>query len=514
MFKFRTESNWFLNLSFVIVFIALCWVYRYNVTFFQPPQSVHTWRQTNSLSVTQMYYQYNLPFLQPEIHNQLGDDGMSGKVAGEFPVIYYFVAKVWQLFGKAEWSFRLIHLLLIFTGIFLLFRMLIPITGNAARAGFASMLVFTSPMFVFYGPNFLPDAPALAFTFIAWFFLYRFIQRRKDLFLWLSAIFFFLAISLKITTATGLIAIALWMIIERVLIKPDKRIFNFGFRQYTPFIISILLVFCWYFYVYYFNNLHKGEFSHFGIWPVWDISVSKMEQILDVTRKIYLREFFSPQLQFSTVLIWLFMLLNIRKLPTFSAFMLVVMPLSFAAVLVLWFQVLDGHDYYFISQMQVMIIIWAIFFNYLKNTRMLNHPVIYVLLTGVFLLLANDGNMRHNARYEGWMNHGFKQQYEALTEIEPYFIKWNINPSDKVICLPDYSINASLYYMNRKGYTDYGNDFTKVGDIKKRINQGARYLVVLDTTLLKSDVFRQFTANMVGNYKNVRVFDLRGISIR
>jgi len=194
--------------------------------------------------------------------------------------------------------------------------------------------------------------------------------------------------------------------------------------------------------------------------------------------------------------------------------MLVVMPLSFAAVLVLWFQVLDGHDYYFISQMQVMIIIWAIFFNYLKNTRMLNHPVIYVLLTGVFLLLANDGNMRHNARYEGWMNHGFKQQYEALTEIEPYFIKWNINPSDKVICLPDYSINASLYYMNRKGYTDYGNDFTKVGDIKKRINQGARYLVVLDTTLLKSDVFRQFTANMVGNYKNVRVFDLRGISIR
>lgn len=505
------KAKWFANLIFSLIFVGLCWFYNFDKTFFQSPQSIHTWRQTNGLSITQMYYQYDLPFLQSEIQNQLGDDGLSGKTAGEFPIIYFTVAKVWQVFGKSEWSFRLFQLLTLFFGIFLLFRMLIPLTGNAIRAGFISMLVFTSPMFIFYGPNFLPDAPALAFTFAAWFYLYKYVEKHKNYFLWISAAFFFLAISLKITTATSFITIGAWIIFETLFMKPEKRVFNFRFMQYIPFIISVLLASAWYLYIDFYNGLHKADFSFRGIWPIWKMTGEQFKMILDVLDKIFFKEFFWPPLQYATILVWLFMLVKIKKIAPFYGFLLVIMPLGFASILALWFQVLEGHDYYLITQMQVLVIVWAIFFIYLKDKKLWSHPASYVVLLFIFGLLANGGMMRHKARYEGWMNEGFKLHLEALTEIEPYFEKWEIMPEDKVISLPDYSINASLYYMNRKGFTDFGSDFSKEETFRKRRYQGAKYLVINDTTILEQPVIQKFTKNFIGQYRNVKVYSLKPV---
>jgi len=503
------KSKWFSNLIFSLIFVGLCWFYNFGVTFVQSPQSVHIWRQTNGLSITQMYYQYNLNFFQPEIQNQMGDGGVSGKSAGEFPFIYYAVAKIWQGFGKSEWSFRLFQLSVLFSGIFLLFRMLTPITGNAIRAGFISMLVFTSPMFVFYGPNFLPDAPALAFTFVAWFFFYEFIKKRRSFSLWISAAFFFLAITLKITSATSFIALGMWSLIEILFIKAEKRTFNFKFKHFIPFIFSILLIIGWNYYVNYYDNLHKADFSFRGIWPIWNMTKEKFYQILDILDKIYFKEFFSPPLQYATILIWIFMLFKIKKIAPFLGFLLIIMPLGFAAILVLWFQVLEGHDYYLITQMQVLVIVWAIFFIYLKDKKFSGHPAAYLFLIVAFGFLANNAMIRHKSRYEGWMNEGFKLHMEALTEIEPYFEQWDIKPETKVISIPDNSINASLYYMNRKGYTDFGSDFTSEETFRKRIYQGAKYLIINDTTILKQPVIQKFTTNFVGQYRNIKVYNLR-----
>lgn len=506
------KSKWFASLSFIILFIGLCIYDNYLVTFPQPPQSVHTWRQTNSLSITQMYYQYNLPFFQTEIQNQMADDGITGKTIGEFPIIYYTVAKIWQAFGKSEWSFRLFQLILLFAGIFLLFKMLIPITGNAIRAGFISMLVFTSPMFIFYGPNFLPDAPALTFTFATWFFLYEFVKKQKFYFLWISSILLFLAVSLKITTATSFMAIGAWIIYESIFVKPENRIFKFRFVHSIPFVISAILVFAWYFYIDYYNGIHHADYMFRGIWPIWRMTSEQFNSIMDHLNKIYFKEFFWPPLQYATLLIWIFMLFKIKKVIPFYRFLLVAMPLGLAIILALWFQVLEGHDYYMITQMQVLVIVWAIFFSYLRSIKLWNHPVTSVLLIVLFAVLANNGRIRHKERYEGWMNELYQLHFVALTEIEPYFTRWNIKPDDKVISLPDYSINATLYYMNRRGYTEFGSDnFSQEDMFRKRISQGAKYLIINDTAILSQPLIQKFTTNYVGQYRNIRVYNLKTV---
>jgi hypothetical protein len=506
------KSNWFASLLFTLIFAGLFFFYQYHTTFFQPPQSIHTWRQTNSLSMTQMYYQYHVPFWQPEIQNQISDDGNSGKTAGEFPVIYYLMAKVWALFGKSEWLFRMFHLLILFSGLYLLFKMLIPVTGHAVKAGFISMLVMTSPVIIFYGPNFLPDAPALALVFIAWYFLYLFTQKRNTALLWISAVFFFLGIALKITVATSFLAIGSWIMLESLFLKNEKRIFKFRWIHYLPFVFAAILAGLWYGYVNYYTSLHKGSFSFMGIWPVWKMTSEQYHKIMDALDKIFFKEFFWPPLQYATIVIWFFLLTQIRKLAPFLRYMLILMPLGLLGILVLWFQVLEGHDYYMITQIQTLIVIWITFFIYLKKFRYARSPLILGALVVIFAVLAVNGRKRHLERYSGWMNEGYKLHMEALTTIQPLFDQCGVGANDLVISLPDPSINASLYYMNRKGYTDFASDFTREETFIERMNQGAKFLIINDTTIMVRPEISKFARYPLGNYKNIWVFDLKPFS--
>ncbi len=159
------HKRWFPGVVFALIFFGLCWLYGYDSTFFNPPQSVHTWRQTNGLSMTQMYYRYDLPFLEPAIQNQMSDDGLSGQTAGEFPVIYYLVARLWEFLGKSEWSFRLVHLLILFSGCFGLFRMLTPLTGNPLRGGFYQHVGFYFSHVHFLWPELPARCSVIGFCF-------------------------------------------------------------------------------------------------------------------------------------------------------------------------------------------------------------------------------------------------------------------------------------------------------------------------------------------------------------
>jgi hypothetical protein len=100
---------------------------------------------------------------------------------------------------------------------------------------------------------------------------------------------------------------------------------------------------------------------------------------------------------------------------------------------------------------------------------------------------------------------------KPLVEIEPYFEELGIGTEDKVISIPDYTINASLYYMKRKGYTEFGSDFNNIETVYTRIEQGAKYLIVNDITVLKREVLQPFVTKKMGEYKNIWIYDLRDI---
>jgi hypothetical protein len=506
--KSKTAGNFY----FILTFLLLFFFFELNETFFYPPQSVHIWRQTNCLSLTQNYYQYNLPFFQPEMHNQLCDNGMSGKVLGEFPIIYYSVAQLWKLFGKHEWIFKFVQILILFFGLFALFHIVRKILGNQFLAGFISLLVFTSPMVVYFGPNFLPDVPALSFVFIAWYFVSRFIGNRRMINLWIASLFFGLAMLIKITSALSFVALGGWVIVELIFINKNRRIFEFNYKQFIPFILVLPIVISWYLFVEYSNSLHKGSISYHGIWPVWNMQKEQFLRIIDVLNKIYFKELFLPYTQYLTFCIWLYLIFIIKKLTPIFRFFTIVLAFGFFIQLMLWFQVLEGHDYYMINLLVVLVSVWTIFFSQINLLQSRFKVLLYALISIFFVFNVVTCKIRVKKRYAGWMNEWYEDHLKPLTTIEPLLKDLGIAEDDKIISIPDPSINSSLYYINRKGYTNYGSDFSTPDGFYRRIQDGAKYLVINDSTILSKTIIHPFSQKKIGQYLNISIYDIQNLS--
>ncbi len=498
---------------FIVAFVGLFFYYNLHESLFYPPQSVHIWRQTNCLSLAQNYYQYGLPLLKPEMHNQFPDNGYSGKSVGEFPIIYYTVAKLWQIFGEHEWIFKLLQNVILFIGLFALYRVLRKVVNNELYALLVSLLIFTSPTLIYFGPNFLPDVPSLSFVFIAWFFCIRFLRERKVANLWLASCMFCLAMLLKVTAAISFIAIGGWILFEILFLKEEEQIFKFRFKQILPFIISTLLVICWYFYANHYNKVHGGHFSFHGIWPIWDMDKAHFDRVIEALENVYFKELFLPLTQYLTVGIWLGLILKIRKLDHISKFLVIVLPIGFLLQLILWFQVLENHDYYMINLYVVFVAIWGIFMRQLAKHKLKWKYITYSVLIVFFTVNVVKCRKHVLDRYQGWMQNDFNRM-KALNDIEPYFEQWGIEKEAKVISMNDFSINSSLYYMNRKGYTNFGSDLTKAEAIYDRIRKGAKFMVVTDTTILSQYFLAPFIHEKLGSYQNVFVYDLRNINFQ
>jgi len=54
-----------------------------------------------------------------------------------------------------------------------------------------------------------------------------------------------------------------------------------------------------------------------------------------------------------------------------------------------------------------------------------------------------------------WFHFDYSMHFKALETITPYLSEIGIKRTDRVLSLPDESINISLYLMDQKGYTSY-----------------------------------------------------------
>jgi hypothetical protein len=139
----------------------------------------------------------------------------------------------------------------------------------------------------------------------------------------------------------------------------------------------------------------------------------------------------------------------------------------------------------------------------------MTHPVLYLILTGLLLYSSHHCRKQLEVRHRGWMNDWYMTKLEALTELEPIFIQNGIEKEDKVISIPDGSVCATLYYMERTGYTDFASDFSKDEIFRKRIDQGAKYLIINDPEILDREVLQPYIKNEIVVYKNVHIYDLQ-----
>ncbi|MDP2237232.1 MAG: glycosyltransferase family 39 protein [Bacteroidales bacterium] len=518
------------DILFIALLVVIGFSYNYQKLITENMMGAHIWRQADCLSLTLNYYQNGMRFFEPEIHNQLADNGMSGKSAGEFPILYYLNALIWQLTGPTPFTYRLLSLLLTFTGLFTFYRLLLKVFESKWPAFVLPLLLFTSPVYAIYGISFLTDVPAFSLSLMAWYFISTYFEQKKTKFLLIAMLLFALAGLLKVAALIGFVFLAIVLLIERLGFPTWKGRFLFRKTktEWLAFAIVPALIFAWYFYADWYNNLHQGKYTFNNIWLFSDLKPEEQKDYLGNLRDQMLYVFYSKTVLFMLLFVWISNFFLFRRIPRFAVLMAVIIPVGVVIYALLWSGAFRNHDYYFVPLLHLVPAILIPFLLSFKNVEktifkelplrvltvvFLSYNVFYC---GSFVFMRHFGNRgefimagpSESVFVNKFLVKDYQIQWKPFDNIENFLIENGVEPEHKVICPSDVTINGSLFLMNRIGWTGY-QQWADETHIWKKIQLGASFLVIHEHQFEELKVFHPFCAYPKGKHNNLLLFDLQ-----
>ena len=492
---------------FVAAALALALLYDYPRVAGYGPVSLHYWRQSDGASIALSYYENGMRFFEPQMHHAAGGDHHA---VGEFPVLYYAIAALYHLFGPEDAVFRIVNFLILLTGLYLFFRVLLDLYENTWMALFPPLLLLTSPLIAFYGFNFLPNTTALGTLLMAVYAYYRFVQTQR-------AGWYYLAVGAALLT--GLLKVS--MLIPAlawggaaVLCKLfDRRRWAAWFPSWGPLLGGGLLVLgavaAWYGWAGRYNAAHNA--SHMFLispTPIWDMDPDYRRWTTEhLTLEQYRMYFTATTLKVLAVLGGVLLLLPCRvPLPVYL--LLLFTAIGSACFLVLFYNQLAIHHYYIIDLLPLPLLIvslslWMVhrYFPGWKRRALLYFPLLFLLATN-----AGAADQQMEAYYEPGGEY-IPPRFVTLNkrgELGAFLQAHGIHYPEQAVVVPEISPNVALYYLNLRGW----NVGTKVDDaaIRQFAEWGAQYLVILKPEYLDEVDFDWATARPIGVFDEQLLF--------
>jgi hypothetical protein len=465
------------------------------------------------------------------MHVQLGDDNQSGKTAGEFPILYFIVGKLWMLFGESYLLYRLFYLLILFVGLYAFYKSLRILFKDLYWSNVIALLFFTSPVYVYYGVSFLTDVPAISFILIALYFLLWYCQKNSKKLFFLSMLFFALAGLIKISSLIAFVFIFSIFILELFPIKTlgNRKLFSHKNHEWIGLGAVILCVFLWYFYAGYYNEIHGFKYTFNSIYPAWLLNKDDTTKIIKEIKYMVSPVFFSKPILFGFLFIPFVNLTLWKRIPIFAYLSSIIILIGAIIYFILWAPLMGVHDYYYSALLILFVGILIPFFWFIKS----NYPVVfkgYILkiFIGLFLvynffyclsvtklktLNQKNGSYVMIGNHDfvdlmTWTNWEIKSNWYRYKQMRPYIREIGIMEEDKVICIPDASFNISLYMLNQKGWTNF-NNYSTTEEIDNLINKGAKYLFISNPDFLNKEFLSPYLKEQIGEFKGVNIFKLQ-----
>jgi hypothetical protein len=515
------------NFIFIILFALLAVLY-YDSVLEKPPLSHHTWRQSDCLSLTKNYAE-GASFWEPEMHIQLGDNKTSGKSAGEFPILYYGIGQIWKIFGESFLSYRLIYLIILFFGVFAFYKTLLLLLKNKFWSISLSLLLCTSPVFMYYGVSFLTDAPSFSFTLIALYFFTSYSIEGRQKLLYLSMGFFALAGLIKVSSLIAFLFLFGILILETLPFKllNGSKLFKYRKNEWIAFGLTFLVVFAWYYYANYYNSIHRFKYTFNSTYPLWKVGTDEFEKLLFDVNKFTSRIFFSrPLIWFLTSIAFLNLLL-LKKIPWMAYLSNIGIIMACLCYVLLWAPLMGIHDYYFAALLILFPGILVPFFLFLKQhyQKIYSSPFTYIIFSGFLIFniiyclsviqlktkpkdkpyaIIGNKQLVHEMK---WFHSNAVVNEHRFLRIRSYLVDLKITKDKKVIVFPDASFNTSLYLMDRKGWTNF-NNYSSKEEIEELISKGAEYLFIADPSFLETPFMQSFLKEHIGSFEGIEIFKL------
>jgi hypothetical protein len=518
------------GLIFITLLLGVSWGYNYHQILSYPPCSLHAWRQADCLSFTLNFFNENLNFFEPQVNN-LGNSG-DGKTVSEFPLIYFTVAKLWHAFGQNELIFRLINILIVYFGLFNLYRLTRSVLKDNFYAIFIPLFLFASPALAYYTNNFLADAPALGLALSGSYYMYQYLTTSQKKNIYFAFSFFVLGGLIKITSLIIFFSILGFLILE--LLANYKNVDKKKLKELTiGSLILLIIILLWYLYARYYNSKNSSGFFLQSIFPIWELSSSERKLITESLFTKLLRSFFNRGFLAVVFLLFVYLLISWKKVNRFLLGACVICFTGVILYVLLWFKAFDVHDYYLTNLLIFIPLILLTFFEFLKRNylKMADFIGFKLILSGALVFLIYQTALINRMKYDDkkyfareslvrqsdrelweWNHWYYNNNFKAFETIKPYLRSIGIAKNDKVICMADGSINISLYLMDQKGYTKYGYArFSDKERIDFAINQGCKYLILSDENLKQSAGIEAYLTDKIGQYQNINIYSLANI---
>ncbi len=524
---------------FLFGFVLFCGLFEYGRVMNLRPLPMHLWRQTDCLSLTTNYYNGRATFFSPEIHAQIADKGASGSSAGEFPVLYWAMGQVWKITGPSEFAYRLFGLLLHFLASYSLFLTLRRLLKSDFWSIGLTLLLFTSPVLVYYGISFLTDVPAFDLALIGWYFFVRHAQEGRRRYWMMAMACFALATLLKVTAGMSLVAIiglyALYAL-KPSLFGDLRRVFPlspvFGWSVISMALASII---AWYVHAEGYNELHNGRYTFNSLWPIWEMTNEEIDRAVIFAREVLVFQVFDTSVWLMITGAITLLMVHWRRVPAPLLLLNGMLVIGLVVYTVLWFHAVDGHDYYFVNPMIALLVPMVTGLWWLRNERADLFGASWVRWVFLFLLgynaayASNNLVMRSNpnsylnrsdllptyhcAEPVYWNSLAYSTQSD-LHDITPYLRSLGISVEDKVVSLDDPTINASLYFMDQRGFTQYGYAMDDPETMERCIALGAKYMVFVNEHWLDVPHMQPYLKYPLGQHRAARIYDLRNMDRR
>jgi hypothetical protein len=501
------------SLIFVLLLLIIALFYKYPEIAFKRPQSIHNWRQSDCASITLNYYQNGMRFFQPEIHGLISNGFTSGKAAtSEIPLFYYTIAILYKGFGYHDYIYRIINTLIFFFGLYSLFRCFSKLHVNIFWSIGLSLLFFASPVLAYYGNNFLTDITAFSLSLIGWNFFISYNQQGRGRDFFLSVLFFFLGMSMKISAGISVICLVGLYILESlpwIKFKTGIRNFSTKILTFLPFIIALILVGAWALYARNYNIRNACGYFSTTIYPLWEMTEAEIAKTLEHMRVLWLNEYFHRYTLFFFSFLFLLNIIHIKKANRLLIASNITILIGTVLYAILWFATFKDHDYYTINLFILPVITTLTFAEYMNRLYPKFSGNLLIKGIIIFILIFNVIHTRNqlNIRYNGWWN-----EYPAFKDFDtvtPYLRSIGIERHERVISIPDQS-HHTLYLMNQPGWTECFHLNLDSASMQQSVNRGAKYLIIASQEDLDARPYlNSFTSELTGKYGKILIYNLQ-----
>ncbi len=452
-------------------------------------------RQTDSLSFVLQYYNNGFDFFNPKLFNL---KNIEGRAICEFPVIYYLTALLFLVFGKHFFLLKLVNLIISYAGIYCLFRLAYHFLKDFLYAFLICMFLLTSTVFNYYSFNYLPDTAALGFTFIAWYFWYKFRQNKINKNIIAAILFFTLASLIKVTYLINPLSI---LVYNLLIINKNKKL---SLKTTFYFSLIVIIVIIWNIYVIYYNALYHSTSFITRAFPVWNLTSEKISIVWDYISTYWYSKYFAYS-SFHMILLLAILQILSKKARTNLFWNILVLLAGSVAILILFYSQFKDHDYYFLIFMPLFA--FLLINGIITLQEIFKKQVYHIIFKIIFLIIVvvgiNYSRMKLAERYSNRID-DFSQIGFLISKNLDNINKLNIPGNAKFIVAPDKCQNGGLLFLNKTGWNikNYSEITPEKINVYKHL--GAEYLLL---STEKKEI--QNTAKKTG----VLIYKGEGVSI-